>query len=173
MSRRRISRAFSRAWPSRFWPHQESGEEARESRALRPMPHMVSWGLASARRRSPVCPRAKRISSFCKNVAMLPRGTMCSQSFCKRSWPKWRTDCEAFVLSGSHALRPMPYNLSWGLARGGGVGQCARGPGIFSRFGRILPGCLGRLNVRILAARVRDRSGVHDGRGVFARGDRQ
>ena len=23
---------------------------------------------------------------------------------------------EAFVLSGSHALRPMPHNLSWGLA---------------------------------------------------------
>ena len=25
---------------------------------------------------------------------------------------------EAFALSGSHALRPMPYNLSWGLAPG-------------------------------------------------------
>ena len=35
----------------------------------------------------------KRISSFCENVATLPRGTMCSQSFCKRSWPKWRIDC--------------------------------------------------------------------------------
>ena len=23
---------------------------------------------------------------------------------------------EAFVLSGSHAVRPMPHNLSWGLA---------------------------------------------------------
>ena len=23
---------------------------------------------------------------------------------------------EAFLLSGSHALRPMPHNLSWGLA---------------------------------------------------------
>ena len=23
---------------------------------------------------------------------------------------------EAFVLSGTHALRPMPHNLSWGLA---------------------------------------------------------
>ena len=111
MSRRKISRAFSKAWPSRFWPRQESGKEERESRALRPMPHRVSWGLASARRRSPVCPRAKRISSFCENVAMLPRGTMRSQSFCKRSWPKWRTDCEAFVLSGSHAFRPRPYNL--------------------------------------------------------------
>ena len=133
MSRRRILRAFSKAWPSRFWPHQESGEEALESLALRPMPHRVSWGLASARRRSPVCPRAKRISSFCENVAMLPRGTMCSQSFCKRSWPKWRTGCEAFVLSGSHALRPMPYNLSWRLASGRRRWTvCTRARNIFS-----------------------------------------
>ena len=48
--------------------------------------------------------------------------------------------------------------------------QCARGPGAFSRFGRTLPGCLGGLNFRILAARNRDRSGVHDGRGGFALG---
>ena len=48
--------------------------------------------------------------------------------------------------------------------------QCARGSGAFSRFGRILPGCLGGLNVRILAARNRDRSCVHDDRGVFALG---
>ena len=27
-----------------------------------------------------------------------------------------QTTVGAFVLSGSHALRPMPYNLSWGLA---------------------------------------------------------
>ena len=37
--------------------------------------------------------------------------------------------------------------------------QCARGPG-----------CLGGLNFRILAARNRDRSGVHDSRGIFALG---
>ena len=48
--------------------------------------------------------------------------------------------------------------------------QCARGPGEVSRFGRILPGCLGGLNFRILAARNRDRSGVHDSRGIFALG---
>ena len=48
--------------------------------------------------------------------------------------------------------------------------QCAQGSGAFSRFGRILPGCLGGLKFRILAARNRDRSGVHDGRGVFALG---
>ena len=34
--------------------------------------------------------------------------------------------------------------------------QCAREPGAFFRFGRILPGCLGGLNFRILAARNRD-----------------
>ena len=79
---------------------------------------------------------------------------------------------EAFVLSGSHALRPMPHNLSWGLAFSAWA-QCARGPGALSRSGRILPGCLGGLNFRILAARNRVRSGVHEGRGVFALGDRQ
>ena len=78
----------------------------------------------------------------------------------------------AFVLSGSHAVRPMPHNLSWGLASEAAWAQYARGPGAFSR-GRILPGCLGGLNFRILAARNRDRGGVHDGRGVFALGDRQ
>ena len=38
--------------------------------------------------------------------------------------------------------------------QGGGVGQCARRPYTFSRFGTILPACLGRLNVRILAAKI-------------------
>ena len=42
VARRRISRACSKACPRRFWPHQESGQEARGSRALRPMPHMAS-----------------------------------------------------------------------------------------------------------------------------------
>ena len=41
--------------------------------------------------------------------------------------------------------------------------QCARGPGAFSRLGRILTGCLRGLNFRILAARNCDQSGVHDG----------
>ena len=53
------------------------------------------------------------------------------------------------------------------------LAQCARGPDAFSRIGRILPGCLGGLNFRILAARNRDRSGVHDGRGVSALGGRR
>ena len=40
---------------------------------------------------------------------------------------------EAFVLSESHALRPMPHNLSWGLLRRGGVGTvCTRARRIFS-----------------------------------------
>ena len=77
---------------------------------------------------------------------------------------------EAFVLSGSHALRPMPHNMSWGLVSARRRRHCARGPDAFYRFGRILPGCLGGLNFRIFAARNRDRSGVHDGRGVFALG---
>ena len=40
--RRRISRVCSKACPRRFWPHQESGQEARGSRALRLMPHRLS-----------------------------------------------------------------------------------------------------------------------------------
>ena len=104
---------------------------------------------------------------------MLPPGTISSQSFCKRSWPKWRTWLSRRLRSrGRTRSGRCPTNCHGGSLRGGGVGQCARGPGIFSRFGRVLPGCLGRLNVRILAARIRDRSGVHDGRGVFALGDR-
>ena len=42
VSRRRISQACSKAQSSRFWPHQESGEETRGSQALRPMPHKLS-----------------------------------------------------------------------------------------------------------------------------------
>ena len=37
---------------------------------------------------------------------MLPRGTICPQSFCKRSWPKWRTDCRgvrALGVAGAQA----------------------------------------------------------------------
>ena len=48
---------------------------------------------------------------------MLPSGTICSQSFLQEVVAKVaHMTVEAFVLSGSHALRPMPHNLSWGLA---------------------------------------------------------
>ena len=88
---RRIYRACSKAMYQ---------GKMRRLQALRPVHHNLSWGQASARRRSPICPRAKRISSFCENVAMLPRGTICSQSFCKRSWSKWRTDCRGVCALG-------------------------------------------------------------------------
>ena len=91
ISSRRISRACSRA--------KYQGKR-RRLQALRPVHHNLSWGQASARRRSLIGPRAKRISPFCENVAMLPRGTICSQSFCKRSWPKWRTDCRGVCALG-------------------------------------------------------------------------
>ena len=42
VSRRRISRACSKARPSRSWPHKESEAETRGSQALRPMPHKLS-----------------------------------------------------------------------------------------------------------------------------------
>ena len=48
---------------------------------------------------------------------MLPRGAICSQFFFQEVVAKVaHMTVEAFVLSGSHALRPMPHNLSWGLA---------------------------------------------------------
>ena len=48
---------------------------------------------------------------------MLPRGAICSQSFLQAVVAKLaHMTVEPFVLSGSHALRPMPHNLSWGLA---------------------------------------------------------
>ena len=72
VSSRRISRAYSKA--------KYQGKR-RRLQALRPVHHDLSWGQASARRRSLIGPRAKRISSFCDNVAMLPRGAICSQSF--------------------------------------------------------------------------------------------
>ena len=90
VSSRRISRACSEA--------KYQGKR-RRLQALRPVHPNLSWGQASARRRSSICPRAKRIS-FSEGVAMLPRGTICSQSFCKRSWPKWRTDCRRVCALG-------------------------------------------------------------------------
>ena len=91
VSSRRISRSC-------FKPKYQV--KRRRLQALMPVHHNLSWGQASARRRSPICPRARRILSFCQNVAMLPRRTICSQSFCKRSWPKWRTDCRGVSALG-------------------------------------------------------------------------
>ena len=87
----RISRACSKA---------KYQKKRRRLQALRPVHHNSSWGQALARRRLPICPRAKHISSFCENIAMLPRATIFSQSFCKRSWPKWRTDCRGVCALG-------------------------------------------------------------------------
>ena len=109
VSSRRISCACSRA--------KYQGKR-RRLQALRPVHHNLSWGQASARRRSLIGPREKRISSFCENVAMLPRGTICSQLFARGHGQSGALTVEAFVLSGSHVLRPMPHNLSWGLASG-------------------------------------------------------
>ena len=112
VSSRRISRACSRA--------KYQGKR-RRLQALRPVHHNLSWGQASARRRSLIGPRAKRISYFRENVAMLPRETICSQFFfffARGCGQSGALTVEAFVLSGLHALRPMPHNLSWGLASG-------------------------------------------------------
>ena len=163
VSSRRTSRACSKA---------KYHGKRRRLQALRPVHHSLSWGQASARRRSSVCPRAKHISSFCENVAILPRGTICSQSVWKRSWPKWRTDCRGVSALGvARAQADAPQFIMRARFGEAALAQCARGPGAFSRFGRILPGFLGGLNICILAAKNRDRSGVHD--GIFALGDFQ
>ena len=115
------------------------------SHAVGPMPHNLSWGLASARRRGHTRGRGQSGAHDCQGV-------------CALGVARGRADASQFVMGARFG------EAAWA--------QCARGPGAFSR-GRILPGCLGGLNFRILAARNRDRSGVHDGRGVFALGDRQ
>ena len=78
---------------------------------------------------------------------------------------------ETFVLLGfARAQADAPQFVMGARFGEAAWAQCARGPGALSRFGRILPACLGGLIFRILAARNHDRSSVHDGRGVFARG---
>ena len=110
VSSRRISRACSKA--------KYQGKR-RRLQALRPVHHNSSWGQASARRRSSICPSAKRISSFCENVAMFClAGRYVRNLFARGRGQSGALTVEAFVLSGSHALRPMPHNLSWGLASG-------------------------------------------------------
>ena len=47
------------------------------SHALRSALHNLAWGLASARRRWPVCTIAGRIFSFWEDLARLPRRTRC------------------------------------------------------------------------------------------------
>ena len=138
---------------------------------LRPVHHNLSWGQASARRCSPICPRARRISSFVRMWQCCLAGRYVCNLFARGRGQSGAHDCRGVWLSGSHALRPMPNKFVVGARFGKAAwAQCARGPGAFSRFGRNLTGCLGGLNFRILAARNRDRSGVHDGRGVFALG---
>ena len=50
--------------------------------ALTPMPHNLSCGLASERRRRPVCTGAGRVSSFSEEFARLSRRTICSHYCC-------------------------------------------------------------------------------------------
>ena len=50
------------------------------SHALRPIPHSLSWELASGRWRWPVCTRARRIFSFWENFVRLPRWAKCSHA---------------------------------------------------------------------------------------------
>ena len=54
---------------------RETGTQVASAQAGTPQ---FIMGQASARRRSPIWPRARRISSFYENVVMLPHGTICS-----------------------------------------------------------------------------------------------
>ena len=141
--------------------------------ALRPMHHNLSWGKLRRGgvrqyvqgqgvshifvRMTPCC----RAGRYVRNLFARGRGQSGAhdcRGVCALGVARGRADAPQFVMGARFG------EAAWA--------QCARGPGAFSR-GRILPGCLGGLNFRILAARNRDRSGVHDGRGVFALGDRQ
>ena len=97
---------------------------------------------------------------------MLPRGAICSQSFFFFSRGRGQSgahDCRGVcVLGVARGQADAPQFVMGARFGEAAWAQCARGPGAFSR-GRILPGCLGGLNFRILAARNRDRSGVYDG----------
>ena len=91
VSSRRISRACSKA---KYQGKRRAGQ------ALRPVHDNISWGQALARRRSPICPRARCISSFCENVAMLPRRMICSQSFARDRGQGGAHDCRGVCALG-------------------------------------------------------------------------
>ena len=115
--------------------------------------------------------KGKAYLIFCEKIAMLPRGTICSQFFCKGRGQNGALDCRGVCALGVACAQADAPQFVMGARLGEAAwAQCARGPRAFSRFGIILPGCLGGLNFCILAAINRDRSGVHDGRGVLSLG---
>ena len=127
-------------------------------------------GQASARRRSPICPRARRISSFVRMSQCCLAGRYVRNLFARGRGQSGANGCRGVCALGvARAQADAPQFVMGARFGEAAWAQCARGPGAFSRFGRILPGCLGGLNFRILAAKNRNRSGVHDG-GVFALG---
>ena len=139
--------------------------------ALRPVHHNLSWGKLQRGgvrqyvqgqgvshifvRMSQCC----RVGRYVRNLVARGRGQGGAhdcRGVCALGIARAQADAPQFVMGAGFG------EAAWA--------QCARGPGAFSRFGRILTGCLGGLNFLILAARNRDRSGVHDGRGIFALG---
>ena len=53
-----------------------------------------------------MCPKAGRMSYFCENIAMLPRGTICSESCLPEVVVKvGHLTVEAFVFTGSSVAR--------------------------------------------------------------------
>ena len=128
-------------------------------------------GQASARRRSPICSRARRISSFVRMSQCCLAGRCVRNLFARGRGQDGAHDCRSVCALGVARAQADAPQVVMGARFGEAAwAQCARGPGTFSRFGGILPGCLGGLKFRILAARNRDRSGIHDGRRSFALG---
>ena len=62
--------------PNRFSPCHCNGLAARGSSAVRPMPQILSTGLASAKTRLPLCSRKARKAGCWLNFAKLPRRTI-------------------------------------------------------------------------------------------------
>ena len=89
------------------------GAQGKRSGRYTTINHGASFGEAAFANMS----KGKAYFIFCENVAMLPRGDDVFAIFLQEVAAKMaHMTVEAFVLSGSHALRPMPHRLSWGLA---------------------------------------------------------
>ena len=73
---RNSSRTAISANPKRFSPCHCSGLAAHGSSAIRPMPQILSTGLASAKTRLPLCSRKARKAGCWLNFAKLPRRTI-------------------------------------------------------------------------------------------------
>ena len=162
VSPRRISRACFKA---KYQGKRCAGQ------ALRPVHHHISWGQASARRRSPTCQGQGVSHLFVRMSQCCLAGRYVRNLFARGRGQSGVLDCRGVcALEVVRAQADAPQFVMGARFGEAAWAQCARAPDAFSRFGRILPFCLGGLSFRILSAGNRDRGSVHDGGGVFALG---